>query len=54
MKDEKKLMDIEKDALSSKFEIENFEEHFKELENLDDLWYFVKSSAAAWITGSAS
>lgn len=52
MRKEKDLMYIEKNTLDSKFEIANFEENFKELENLDDLWYFVKSSAAAWIVGS--
>lgn len=54
MRDEKKSMYIEKDVLNDKFEIENIEENFKELENLDDLWYFIKSSASAWIAGSTS
>lgn len=52
MKDGKKL--VNKDVLDNKFEISNFEKNFKELENLDDLWYFIKSSASAWIAGSAS
>ncbi|WP_081923184.1 epipeptide YydF family RiPP [Clostridium amazonitimonense] len=54
MIDEKVLVNIEKGVLDSKFEISQFEENFKELENLDDLWYFIKSSSAAWIAGSAS
>lgn len=50
---ENKKVDLKKENLD-KFEIVDLKENFKELENLDDLWYFVKSSGGAWIVGSAS
>lgn len=52
-KKENKKLDLKKENLD-KFEIVDLKENFKELENLDDLWYLIKSSAGAWIVGSAS
>lgn len=52
-KKENKKLDLKKENLD-KFEIVDLKENFKELENLDDLWYLIKSSAGAWIIGSAS
>lgn len=43
---------VKKDTLE-KFEVEGLKNKFKELENLDDLWYLVKSSSGSWIAGSA-
>ena len=42
----------EKDILSSEFEVEELEQDFKELENVDDLWYNIKANSAAWIACS--
>lgn len=52
MRDQNEIL-IKKSELNNKFEMENLEEKFVELENLDDLWYFVKSSSASWVVGSA-
>lgn len=52
-KKENKKLDLKKENLD-KFEIVDLKENFKELENLDDLWYLIKSSAGAWIVGSVS
>lgn len=35
-----------------KFEVKGLSNKFKELENLDDLWYLIKSSKGSWIAGS--
>lgn len=37
-----------------KFEIADLKDNFKELDNLDDLWYLIKSTSGAWIVGSAN
>lgn len=44
----------DKGVLDSKFELNNLKNSFKELENLDDLWYLVRSNSASWVAGSAS
>lgn len=44
---------IEKNVLDKKFEIDDLEANFKELEDLDDLWYFVRSCKGGWIAGSS-
>lgn len=46
MEDNKNLM--------TQFEVENLENAAEELSNIDDLWYFIKSSSGAWIAGSAN
>lgn len=47
------LNNIEKNVLDKKFEIDDLEGNFKELEDLDDLWYFVRSCKGGWIAGSS-
>lgn len=48
-----KKQDIKKELLD-KFEINGLKNNFKELENLDDLWYFVRASSGAWIAGAVN
>lgn len=50
----KRNEETKKDILSNQFEVENISDSFKELENLDDLWYFIKSASSGWIAGSAN
>ena len=40
--------------LMDQFEVESLEAEAEELSNIDDLWYFIRSSSGAWICGSAN
>lgn len=41
-----------KEMLNAEFEYDFMKEKFEELDDVDDLWYFIRSSAGAWIVGS--
>lgn len=45
--------DNKKHKMKKEFLNENIIEKFDELENMDDLWYFVKSNKSSWVAGSA-
>ncbi len=45
---------VVKEILNTNLENEALESRFEELSNIDDLWYFIKSSSGAWIVGSAN
>ena len=36
----------------AQFEVDNLENKADELSNIDDLWYFIKSSQGSWVAGS--
>lgn len=45
---------VVKEILDTNLENESLESKFEELSNIDDLWYFIRSSSGAWIAGSAN
>lgn len=50
---EKKYVKSEKKVLDKSLNLTNVLNKKNELDNVNDLWYFVKSSSNRWICGSA-